>query len=125
MLDSFINAVYECIVCVVFQLCEMSEKNSGRQEAEDKGGVRRCPETGEVSVVGVGGRRKKVLAVEDSMSSPIVLSSKLRFGGVHSGIGRMDWVEQYEVGVFITFTALPHGNTGVRRIRFRFISILN
>lgn len=69
--------------------------NSGRQEAD-----------------------RELRGEEEKLSSPIVFS---RFGDdLHSiKCSKVDWVQQYEAGVFITFTALPDGNTGVRRIRFR------
>ncbi|KAH6755947.1 hypothetical protein C2S53_007073 [Perilla frutescens var. hirtella] len=119
------------------KLCEMSEKISGKQEAEDKAGFR-SPQTRKLPVLALARTPKKVIQLEDSSvenlcSSPIVFSSKLRslYGGdLHSGIRRMDstktgikcskveWVEQYQAGVFITFTSLPDGQTGLRRIRF-------
>lgn len=30
-----------------------------------------------------------------------------------------EWVEQYEPGVYITFTSLPSGQKGLKRVRFR------
>ena len=30
-----------------------------------------------------------------------------------------EWVEQYEPGVYITFTELPSGQKGLKRVRFR------
>lgn len=32
---------------------------------------------------------------------------------------KVEWVEQYEPGVYITFTALPSGQKGLKRVRFR------
>lgn len=32
---------------------------------------------------------------------------------------RLEWVEKCEPGVYITFTALPCGRTGLKRVRFR------
>lgn len=31
----------------------------------------------------------------------------------------LEWVEQYEPGVYITFTILPSGQKGLKRVRFR------
>ncbi|CAA2980685.1 Probable E3 ubiquitin-protein ligase HERC2 [Olea europaea subsp. europaea] len=78
---------------------------------------------------------------ESLSSSPIVLSNKLRSlrnGDSRDGIlsvrescaGRVDsgktgvepvkveWVEQYQPGVYITFVTLPNGQTGLKRVRF-------
>jgi hypothetical protein len=32
---------------------------------------------------------------------------------------KLEWVEQYEPGVYITFTNLPSGQKGLKRVRFR------
>lgn len=32
---------------------------------------------------------------------------------------KVDWVEQYQPGVYITFTTLPSGQKGLKRVRFR------
>ena len=32
---------------------------------------------------------------------------------------KVEWVEQYEPGVYITFTTLPCGRKGLKRVRFR------
>lgn len=32
---------------------------------------------------------------------------------------RLEWLEQYEPGVYITFTTLPGGQRGLKRVRFR------
>ncbi|CAA3029559.1 PH, RCC1 and FYVE domains-containing 1-like isoform X1 [Olea europaea subsp. europaea] len=77
---------------------------------------------------------------ESLSSSPIVFSNKLRYlrnGDSHDGIrslrescaGRdsektgveplkVEWVEQYQPGVYITFVTLPNGQTGLKRVRF-------
>lgn len=34
-------------------------------------------------------------------------------------VSRHEWVEQYEPGVYITFTILPGGQKGLKRVRFR------
>lgn len=71
--------------------------------------------------------------VENPCRSPAVFSSKLRslYGGdlksETTGIikcSNIEWVEQYQPGVFITLTLLQDGKSGLRRIRFRFVSIL-
>lgn len=31
-----------------------------------------------------------------------------------------EWIEQYEPGVYITFTSLPGGHKGLKRVRFRY-----
>lgn len=33
-----------------------------------------------------------------------------------------EWIEQYEPGVYITFTSLPDGHKGLKRVRFRYFS---
>lgn len=121
----------------LFQLCQMSEKISRGQEAEEKGGFR-SPQRGAPPVLAVARRPSKAMQLEDSSvdnlcSSPIVYSSKLRSwcdGDLHSATtgtkcSKVEWVEQYQTGVFITFTALPGGQRGLRRIRFRSISFLD
>lgn len=35
---------------------------------------------------------------------------------------KIEWVEQYQLGVFITLTVLPSGKKGLKRVRFRYIS---
>lgn len=80
----------------------------------------------------------------DSLSnSPIVFSDKLKFmygsdacydsnkSQEDSKVGctesrekekrdlKLEWVEQYEPGVYITFTILPTGQKGLKRVRFR------
>jgi len=37
---------------------------------------------------------------------------------INNGL-KADWVEQYEPGVYITFTTLPCGKKGLKRVRFR------
>lgn len=32
---------------------------------------------------------------------------------------KSEWVEQYEHGVYITFTSLPSGKKSIKRMRFR------
>lgn len=32
---------------------------------------------------------------------------------------KVEWMEQYEPGVYITFTTLPCGKKGLKRVRFR------
>lgn len=138
------NAITNKLIYVLFQLCQMSEKVSCREEAEDKGDFR-SPQKKMPPVLAVAPSQSKAMQLDDSSvdnlcSSPIVYSSKLRSscgGDLHSGIARpgsattgakcpkIEWVEQYQTSVFITFTALPDGQTGLRRIRFRFVRILN
>lgn len=71
-------------------------------------------------------------SVENMCRSPVVFSSKLRplhGGDLKSGTkgikcSNIEWVEQYQPGVFITLTLLQDGKSGLKRIRFRFVSIL-
>ncbi|KAM7515922.1 hypothetical protein LguiA_005505 [Lonicera macranthoides] len=36
-----------------------------------------------------------------------------------NGKMKAEWIEQYQPGVYITFTTLPSGQTGLKRVRFR------
>lgn len=35
----------------------------------------------------------------------------------------LEWIEQYELGIYLTFTILPNGQRGLKRVRFRYHSI--
>lgn len=81
--------------------------------------------------------------IDSLCSSPIVFSSTLRSfynkenkvdsgsaeesykGDDHCQVGlrtsKGEWVEQYQLGVFITLTVLPSGKKGLKRVRFRYI----
>ena len=36
-----------------------------------------------------------------------------------------EWIKQYEPGVYITFTSLPGGYKGLKRVRFRYYSLIH
>lgn len=36
-----------------------------------------------------------------------------------------EWMEQYVAGVYITFTSLPGGHKGLKRVRFRYLSFIH
>ena len=102
-------------------------------------GVRLAPVATNLSQVGTPKDKQS-----DSISnSPIVFSETLKFlcgsDACHdsnkseedSQVGCMEsrkkeskdlkfeWIEQYEPGVYITFTILPNGQKGLKRVRFR------
>lgn len=82
--------------------------------------------------------------VDSLCGSPIVFSSTLRsfynkennvdsrsaeescreadHGQAGLRTSKVEWVEQYQLGVFITLTVLPSGKKGLKRVRFRYIS---
>lgn len=87
-------------------------------------------------------RRLEERTVDSSCNSPLLFSSKIRALSSresNSSEGRsaeescgmrinskqneikpkVDWVEQYQPGVYITFTILPSGQKGLKRVRFR------
>lgn len=35
----------------------------------------------------------------------------------------LEWIEQYELGIYLTFTILPNGQKGLKRVRFRYHTI--
>ncbi|KAI3451356.1 hypothetical protein Pfo_008021 [Paulownia fortunei] len=126
----------ELIQALTSQLCAMSEKPSGRQEVVDQADFI-FPQTRMHPVLAVAYVPTDSAQLENSnaenQSTPIIYSDKLRSfydGDLHSGIGKMDsvkmgvkssnfeWVEQYQPGVYITFTTLPEGQTALRRVRF-------
>lgn len=124
-----------CDICTIFQIRATSEKFSDERVEEEQ------------PIAAVDYVPREVEHPEDKYfeslsSSPIVLSNKLRSlrnGDSRDGIlsvrescpGRVDsgktgveplkveWVEQYQPGVYITFVTLPNGQTGLKRVRFR------
>ncbi|KAL8472536.1 hypothetical protein ACS0TY_029661 [Phlomoides rotata] len=117
----------ELVQALTSKLCEMSEKISSRREAGS-----RLPQTRIHPVLSVNCKPTKVedSNVDNLCTSSIVFSGKLRStcnGDLRSGIGRpdstktatnVDRIQEYQPGVFITFTALSHGKTGLKRVRF-------
>nr|XP_010316559.1 PH, RCC1 and FYVE domains-containing protein 1 isoform X1 [Solanum lycopersicum] len=57
---------------------------------------------------------------EDNVESRSTEESCKETDHVQAGIrtSKVEWVEQYQLGVFITLTILPSGNKGLKRVRF-------
>lgn len=98
----------------------MSEKSSSRREADP-----RLRQTTMQPLLSVSCKAEDS-NVDNLSTSSVVFSSKLRslYDSAKTAT-KVELMEEYHPGVYITFIALPHGKTGLKRVRFRYIFILN
>ncbi|KAJ6364509.1 hypothetical protein OIU76_029463 [Salix suchowensis] len=112
------KAANEIIKALVVRIHSMSDKVSVRKGAEDGGdpySLSSSPIVFSNSLKSLDGRE---LCHENGMQGEGLHASTTDPRRKGTKASKLEWVEQYEPGVYITFTISPGGEKGLKRVRF-------
>ncbi|KAK3426462.1 hypothetical protein EUGRSUZ_F02909 [Eucalyptus grandis] len=128
------NEVIKALAVQLHKLSTKASVGSGTKDGVDEQMPQNAPSLGELNVM--KGRQTNSscgspTALTDA-SKPLYKKDEWRDGSklAHSHPARkevqpnvakdvgLEWIEQYELGIYLTFTALPNGQKGLKRVRF-------